>query len=464
MDTTTPARRTPWRRPKLSAALTVGLLLAALQVFALTLPRTAAQAAVVATSNAVAIASPSGVNGYTLLDANGAVYNFGTQYLGGSPRGATLPFVGMAYTPSGRGYALLDSAGHVYNYGDSAYRGGSPAGATLPFRAIAYKPGTAGYTLLDSAGHVYNYGTDYRGGAPGGATLPFRALVYSPSGAGYALMDSAGHVYAYGDSVYRGGAPAGATLPIVGLAMPAGASAYTEVDSLGHVYNYATQYLGGGPTGASTFVGVVYTPSGKGYALADRLGHVYNYGDSQYRGGFDRVANGAPTGAAPTPSLSDRQLAQKILNSGRVTGDTRYMGQIKAYANGNYSCHINPTILWLINMTVSPSWEGGLGHTVYISSLNRYCTGVLTSSGTGSYHYRNAGGHAVDFAVVDGVKATGTTTSDLRLLRELLTRLPSGSGLGQVNCRVQPNVLTMRAGITQFTDACNHDHVQVPVK
>jgi hypothetical protein len=230
------------------------------------------------------------------------------------------------------------------------------------------------------------------------------------------------------------------------------------------VYNYGTQYLGGGPAGASTFVGLAYTPSGKGYALADRLGHVYNYGDSQYRGGFDRVADEAPAVTASTPSLSDRQLAQRILNSGRVTGDARYMSQIRAYANGNYSCHINPTILWLINMTVSPSWEGGLGHTVSISSLNRRCTGVITSSGTGSYHYRSAGGHAVDFAVVDGVKATGTTSTDLKLLRELLTRLPRGSGLGQSTCRSRANALTMPAGITQFKDSCNHDHIQVPVK
>jgi hypothetical protein len=161
---------------------------------------------------------------------------------------------------------------------------------------------------------------------------------------------------------------------------------------------------------------------------------------------------------------TDRDLAQRIMSSGKVTGDSRYVGQIQAYANGNYSCHINPTILSVIYTTVAPASAGGLNHSVYISSLNRYCTGVLTDSGTSSYHYRNSGGHAVDFAKVDGISSTGTTPTDLAYLRQILPRLPSGSGIGQSNCRSENNTLAMPAGITQFSDACNHNHIQTPVR
>ncbi len=177
------------------------------------------------------------------------------------------------------------------------------------------------------------------------------------------------------------------------------------------------------------------------------------------------VSNGLITG-------SDRDLAQKILGSGKVTGDSRYIGQIQAYANGNYGCHINPTILSVIYTIVAPASNGGLNHSIYISSLNRYCTGVITSSGTSSYHYTSGGGHAVDIAIVDGVSSTGYTDNDLALLRQIIPRLPSGSGLGQSDCRQKrynqtrdsKYILSLPAGITQFSDTCNHNHIQVPIR
>jgi hypothetical protein len=264
-----------------------------------------ARSDVIATAPPVAIAAPTGVNGYTMLDANGNVYNFGTEYLGGAAAHRVAPFVAMAYTPSGRGYALLDSQGHVYNYGDSVHRGGAPAGASLPFVAIAYKPGTNGYTLMDSKGHIYNYGTDYLGGAPD-LRNTYTALAYTPSGRGYILMDSVGHIYAYGDSKYRGGNPGGAATPMRGLAFKPGSDVYTELDATGHVYNYGTTYLGGGPANSARgFVGIVYTPSGNGYAMADGTGHIYNYGDSRYRGGLDGIQGTPTSGGIVGNPLSD---------------------------------------------------------------------------------------------------------------------------------------------------------------
>lgn len=307
----------------------------------------------------VAIAAPTGTNGYTLLDSNGNIYNFGTDYLGGSPAGATLPFVGIAYTPSGRGYALLDSAGHVYNYGDSQYRGGAPAGAALPFVAIAYKPGTLGYTLVDSVGHIYNYGTDYRGGNPVGATTPFRVLAYTPTGAGYTLMDSVGHIYNYGDSQYRGGAPVGASA-MRGLAYRPGTDAYTELDAAGHIYNYGTGYLGGAPAGSSgQFVGLVYTPSGNGYALSDGVGHIYNYGDSIYRGGFGATASSV------NGSISRSEVLQRAQTW--VAAKVPY-NQSKSYTNvlGTYRTDCSGF--------VSMAWH--LGSSLTTATLPRVSTKI----------------------------------------------------------------------------------------
>jgi hypothetical protein len=169
-------------------------------------------------------------------------------------------------------------------------------------------------------------------------------------------------------------------------------------------------------------------------------------------------------------SGSDRDLAQKIMASGKVTGDSRYIGQIQAYANGNYGCHINPTILSLIYTTVAPANAGGLNHSLYITSLNRKCTGVLTDSGTASYHYRDSGGHAVDIGILDGRSSNGWSDTDIAYIRQVMTRVPSGSGFGQSNCRAnnstpQKNLnITMPSGIRQFSDTCNHIHIEVPVR
>jgi hypothetical protein len=173
-------------------------------------------------------------------------------------------------------------------------------------------------------------------------------------------------------------------------------------------------------------------------------------------GSSSSISNSGGSSDGSLAEGNSKDLAKQILDSGKVTGDSRYMDQIKAYSNGDYSCHINPTILQLI-ATIAET------HTIHISSLNRRCTGVLTASGEGSYHYRAEGGHAVDIDIVDGVSATGGTKNDLDLLKEILPSLPSGSGIGQSQCRPS-GALKLPTGITQFEDTCNHNHIQVPVK
>lgn len=160
-----------------------------------------------------------------------------------------------------------------------------------------------------------------------------------------------------------------------------------------------------------------------------------------------------------TVSTSSKQeLAQKILDSGRVTGDSRYMAQIEQVAAGDFSCNINPTVLSLLEYI-------SRNYTVYLTSLNRLCTGVLTASGTRSLHYREGGGHAFDIGTVNGVRSTGATDTDIQLINELLPLLPKGSGIGQSSCRSRVNKrLVLPSGIVQFTDSCNHIHIQVPVQ
>jgi hypothetical protein len=74
------------KRKFLSAAVLVASLIGLIVFMNPSQPIQHIKAAVVATAKPVAIAAPVGVNGYTLLDANGNIYNFGTTYYGGAGR------------------------------------------------------------------------------------------------------------------------------------------------------------------------------------------------------------------------------------------------------------------------------------------------------------------------------------------------------------------------------------------
>src|SRR5690348_13844793 len=89
------------------------LALSSLAIIGLSaIPIHATAVQVTMTGKPVAVASPNSINGYTMLDENGNIYNFGTDYFGGAGEDKVAPFVSMAYTPSGKGYALMDSQGH----------------------------------------------------------------------------------------------------------------------------------------------------------------------------------------------------------------------------------------------------------------------------------------------------------------------------------------------------------------
>ncbi len=170
----------------------------------------------------------------------------------------------------------------------------------------------------------------------------------------------------------------------------------------------------------------------------------------------DLGIGGAPEEVSSGDGLvsgDDQELAKKIVESSKFSGDSRYVEQIKQYSKGNSSCHINSTILQLIATVLDK------GYSVYVSSLNRKCTNVLTASGTASYHYDEGGGHAVDFSIINGTATTGRDENARKLLKDILPGLPKGSGIGQVSCG--PKV-QLPSGVTEFEDSCDHLHIQVP--
>lgn len=152
-------------------------------------------------------------------------------------------------------------------------------------------------------------------------------------------------------------------------------------------------------------------------------------------------------------SGNDKELAKKIIDSSKFGGDPRYVEQIKAYASGDDTCYVNPTILQLLATILDK------GYSIYVSSLNRLCTGVITASGEASYHYAEKGGHAVDISMINGVATTGRDDNARKLLETIVKDLPKGSGIGQIQCG---QGVQLPPGISEFNDSCNHLHIQVP--
>ena len=161
-------------------------------------------------------------------------------------------------------------------------------------------------------------------------------------------------------------------------------------------------------------------------------------------------------GTATGVSGSDQELAKMIVANKKITADPRYMAQLQAYANGDFSCKINSNILKLIASL-------GEKHSLYISSLNRYCTGVITASGSRSLHYANGGGSAVDFSSIDGTKSSGNKPGDIAVYNEALAILPNKKlQLGQINCRPggAVRIPTGNSSI-EVEDSCDHVHIGV---
>lgn len=180
--------------------------------------------------------------------------------------------------------------------------------------------------------------------------------------------------------------------------------------------------------------------------------------DDQYndRESADTASAVDQASAGTMPSGSAQELAKQIVDSGKVTGDGRYIDQIKNLADGKGGCPVSEKILGLI-VALSKKYE------LYISSLNRKCTGVLTASGEGSLHYGSGGGRAVDISMVDGLPMNyqgGAKTKAKSVFQDAIAIIPKGSELGQINSCGLSGLDT--AGMSVVADACNHIHIGIP--
>jgi hypothetical protein len=87
-------------------------------------------------------------------------------------------------------------------------------------------------------------------------------------------------------------------------------------------------------------------------------------------------------------------------------------------------------------------------HTIGIG----YITNGTHSSGSAHYD-----GRAMDIDTIDGSATSGRDPHALALIKDICGNIPGGTSIGQSGCGPDPGCNS----ITQFSDTCNHLHVQV---
>lgn len=228
---------------------------------------------------------------------------------------------------------------------------------------------------------------------------------------------------------------------------------------------------------AALFVVSLSIPS-LGFATASDFASVQNIGDVTDSQNLsvgegpalnavrdDFYAEGAPGSLYSTTnsyvSKESQKLAQELMvavAAGKFKGSAPdHIPEIQALADGivKPDCGIDLRILQVM-VIASRTFD-----TVAVSDINRKCTGQIEGGGTGSSHYINGGGHAVDFYLMNGQSVPGADANTVKFAEILDPIMPAGSNLGQSECRASAGISLNLQNFKEFSDSCTHMHIDV---
>lgn len=173
----------------------------------------------------------------------------------------------------------------------------------------------------------------------------------------------------------------------------------------------------------------------------------------------DAWSEASCTGDVPA---SVRDAAETILvleQEGKVDllGDNHSQVANLTLGAGGADCQIDVRVLQLI--ILGAEWYG----QVTVSDLNRLCRGDCTAgAGVFSMHCKSPS-LALDLVSLGGGGLDGADPKSVDFVRRLASVLPSGSGIGQSDCRAEAGVVVDTPGIRQFADGCTHLHLELPL-
>ena len=253
----------------------------------------------------VALIRSANGTGYGVVTADGARYDYGTNYTGGvNGLHLNTPIVDAIDTGDGKGTWYLGADGGIFTSGTAPYRGNpikDLPGQGTPVALIRSTDGT-GYAVVTSNGARYDYGTNYTGGVNGlHLNAPIVDAIDTGDGKGTWYLGADGGIFTSGTAPYRGNPIKdlpGQGTPVA-LIRSTDGTGYTVVTSNGARYDYGTNYTGGvnGLHLNAPIVDAIDTGDGKGTWYLGADGGIFTSGTAPYRGNpIKDLGNPSPSG------------------------------------------------------------------------------------------------------------------------------------------------------------------------
>lgn len=193
----------------------------------------------------------------------------------------------------------------------------------------------------------------------------------------------------------------------------------------------------------------IYTP--KADALSPQQRKLYNKSIYYYEvDACGSQSGGSDNSGTPAVDGSIQDLAKQVLKDGNIDKDSGRVVRedLEEAAAGKPSVgnnKLNKSVLVLL-LEIAKKYK------VSISSV----TGNGTGHSSGSKHYE---GLAVDIQSLDGTATNGSDAAAQKIVDTAGKVLPKGSSFGLGS---NPNSINLPAGMSAFSDAPNHVHIQVP--
>ncbi|MFK3672468.1 hypothetical protein ACI2IX_20055 [Leifsonia aquatica] len=117
------------------------------------------------------------------------------------------------------------------------------------------------------------------------------------------------------------------------------------------------------------------------------------------------------------------------------------------------TCQVDTRVLQILVLTLQKFGKVG------ISDLNRPCIGSSQNCAFSAHCFQPS--TAIDFSSLGDDILTGANQASMNLLTHVGPMLPTGSQIGQSDCRAAAGTSIDLPGIRQISDRCNHLHVDL---
>jgi hypothetical protein len=249
--------------------------------------------------------------GYTLVGADGGIFNYGTSTFHGSTGGMTLnkPVIGMANKKGSTGYWLVASDGGIFTFGDAEFFGSmGDKKLNAPILGMEATPSGKGYWLFAADGGIFTFGDATFQGSTGNMTLnaPVVGMAVTEKGDGYWLVARDGGIFTFNAPFHGSTGSMKLNEPVFDMGATPGDKGYWLVARDGGIFSFgdAENKFYGSAVGATSnqVIGLGVTPTGAGYWIADNRGAVFPFGDARFLGDRRQETNNATTvGFATVP-------------------------------------------------------------------------------------------------------------------------------------------------------------------